>query len=534
MTDIVVLDLPESTLRRIGARAGRIPLAASSDQPVADVVDDATLVVACPAPDGIALAQAVHEVAPDVAVVLVADDVAEGNEVRAALAITPGIGRHASCVVWDEPGTLDRIADEVERAHLRLEHRLTLEQVRGEVRPFEWAAPDALSVYLGQLFEHAPLGILLADPDGVVRAANPCSGAVLGWQPRHALGTSLDAMFAGDDADTASLLLRDAVASGGTSEATLTRTGPDGTTQHLEITVAPVDPEHCDLGVFVLLRDESERIQALETAERARLAAEADASRYAELAWTLQESLLPPDLPRIDGIDVGARYHPAGDGAEIGGDFYDIFQVSDEEWFAVMGDICGKGAGAARLTALTRYTLRAATIRTASIEQNLTELNAALVRQYDVDRARNQHRFATATLIRFRREGDDVIVRAGSGGHAPPLIGRADGTVEELPCRGLLLGVFEDAAFVAGEARLGPGDVLVLYTDGVTEARRHGEDFGEDRLRELLASCAGLPAPEVVGMVEETVLTYQSGVARDDIALLAISPAGAARQHRFS
>lgn len=522
MTDVVAVDLAEAIVQPIGARTGGAPR--STTAAALHVEPDRTVLVVGPAASGVALAQAVHDLAPDAAVVLVAEDVAEGNEVRAALTTAPGIGRHATCVVWDEAGTLDRIADEVERGRLRRQHRRTLEHIREEVQAFEDAAPEALSVYLGQLFEHAPLGILLADPDGVVRAANPCSGQVLGWQPRHAVGTTLDAMFAGADPEVAARLLREAFRTGHPSEADLTRTGPDGTTQHLEVTVAPVDPEHWDLGVFVLLRDESARIEALEAADRARQAAEADAERYAELARTLQESLLPPDLPVIDGVDVGARYHPAGDGSEIGGDFYDIFEVADGEWFAVMGDVCGKGAGAARLTALTRYTLRAATVRTHAVAQNLTDLNTALVRQYDVDRQRNEHRFATATVVRFRRDGDGVVVRAGSGGHPPPLVGRADGTVEELACRGPLLGVFEDARFEVGETRLGPGDVLVLYTDGVIEARREREEYGEDRLRDLLGSVVGSSASDTAGVIEEAVLTFQAGVARDDLAVLAIAP----------
>lgn len=525
MTDVVVVDLPDATIRQIEARTGRNPTAIASSQPLDDLVDDETLVVvAAAASSGVAVAQAVHRLAPEVAVVLVADDVAGGNEMRATLTVTPGISRHVSCVTWDQPGTLDRIADEVERAQLRLQHRRTLEHVRQDVLAFEGTAPETLSVYLGQLFDHAPVGILLVGPDGVVRAANPCSATVLGWQPRHAVGTSLEAMFAGDQHGAVDGLLQEAVASGRPSEATLTRTGPDGATQHLEITVAPVDPDHWDLGVFVLLRDESERIDALASAERARRTAEAEAKRYAELAWTLQESLLPPDLPAIAGVELGSRFHPAGDGAEIGGDFYDIFQVGEDEWFAVMGDICGKGAGAARLTALTRYSLRATTVRTSSVEQNLTELNAALVRQYDLDHQRGEHRFATAAVIRFRRDDDGIAVVAGSGGHAPPLVGRADGTVEEVPCRGPLLGVFPEATFTTGGTRLAPGDVLVLYTDGVTEARRGREEWGEERLRALLSSCARRRAPDVAGEIEQAALAFQGGVARDDIAVLAISP----------
>lgn len=524
MTDIVVVGLPEAVLREVATGTGRGVVAAHPGTPAADVVDDDTLVVVAAASLGPALARSTHEVAPEAAVVFVAEDASVAAELHATLAVTPAIGRHVSCLAWGRADAVAHIADEADRARLRLEHGRLLERVRADVAAFEGTAPESLSAYLGQLFEHAPVGILLVGSDGVVRAANPFSGTVLGWQPRHAAGTSLESMFASDHAGLADRVLRGAVEGGEVRETTLTRTGPDGTTQHLDITIAPVDADHSDLGVFVLLRDETERIMALAAAERAQHAAEADARRYAELARTLQESLLPPDLPTIDGVELGARYHPAGDGSEIGGDFYDIFQVAGDEWFAVMGDICGKGAGAARLTALTRYSLRAATVRTSSVEQNLIELNAALVRQYDVDRHRGEHRFATATVIRFRRDGDGLVVVAGSGGHAPPLIVRADGTVVDLPCRGPLLGVFEGAAFVTGEARLRPGDVLVLYTDGVTEARRDREEFGDERLRDLLASCAGQPASDIAGVVEDAVLDHQSRVARDDIAVLVVGP----------
>ncbi len=118
------------------------------------------------------------------------------------------------------------------------------------------------------------------------------------------------------------------------------------------------------------------------TAERrAQEALMESGERFALLARTLQESLLPPDLPDIVGAEVAARFHPAGDGSEIGGDFYDVFQTGETEWCAVIGDVCGKGATAARLTALVRYTARATATRTGSVVQNLRVLNTALLRQ---------------------------------------------------------------------------------------------------------------------------------------------------------
>ena len=244
--------------------------------------------------------------------------------------------------------------------------------------------------------------------------------------------------------------------------------------------------------------------------------------RFANLARTLQESLLPPDLPDIGGAEVAARYHPAGDGSDIGGDFYDVFQISDVEWCAVMGDVCGKGASAARLTALARYTLRAAATRSASIVRNFETLNGALLRQSDEDRRRGDNRFATASMVRFHADEHGLVVRAGSGGHPPPLVVRRDGSVESVACRGSLLGMFDQVSFHPAEVRLGPGDALVLYTDGVTEARRGTEEFGEERLIDLLRCHTGRPATEITGAIESAVLAFQDGIARDDVAVLAI------------
>ncbi len=244
--------------------------------------------------------------------------------------------------------------------------------------------------------------------------------------------------------------------------------------------------------------------------------------RFAALARTLQESLLPPALPGIPGLELAARYHPAGDGSEVGGDFYDVFQVDEHHWCAVMGDVCGKGASAARLTALARYTLRASVARSPKLERNLSELNAALLREAERDRERNEHRFVTAAALRFRTVDHGVEVTAGSAGHPPPLLLRADGTVSELGCRGSLLGMFADVRFSLDDIVLREGDLLVLYTDGVTEARRGTEEYGDDRLRALLAAHAGATAAELTEAIEAAVLDFQNGTARDDIAVMVV------------
>lgn len=244
--------------------------------------------------------------------------------------------------------------------------------------------------------------------------------------------------------------------------------------------------------------------------------------RFASVARTLQESLLPPALPRIPGIELAARYHPAGDGSEIGGDFYDVFQIDEREWCAVMGDVCGKGAPAARLTALARYTLRAGVVRTPELDVNLCELNDSLLREAERDRARNEHRFVTAAALRFRPADHGVEVCGGSAGHPPPLLVRCDGSVSEMTCRGSLLGMFPDVVFTLDETVLCPGDLVVLFTDGVTEARGTRDEYGDDRLHALLRAHAGATASELAQAIENAVLDFQDGVARDDIAIMVV------------
>lgn len=519
---VVVVGLPDPTVSEVLAGTGVGTRRAEPDE-VTTAVDRARTLIVLAAPEhGIPLAQRVQQHAREMPVLFLTAEEDECQELSGLLAISPGIGRRTRCLLLDDPETVPAVHEEIDRSRRRVEHHQTMSLVRTEISELTAAPPETMSRYLGQLFDHAPIGILLTDAAGTIQAANPEIRRVLGWQPRQTVGVAFDTMFGGDDAAIARDLVTDCVTSADVAIDTLVRAGPTGSTQHLEITVAPVDPERSDLGLIVLLRDESARIQALESAQRSRREAEAAADRYAKLAWTLQESLLPAALPPIEGVELASRYHPAGDGSEIGGDFYDVFPVGDDEWLAVIGDVCGKGVGAARLTALSRYTLRAAALRSTSLRDNLEDLNAALLRQYEEDRPRGEHRFTTAAAVRLRRRADGVDVDAGSGGHLPPLLLRADGRLEELSCRGALLGMFADTGFVTARAELGPADVLVLYTDGVVEARRGGEQFGEERLGALLRTMPGRRADDVAGALMDAVLEFQDGVARDDTAILAI------------
>ncbi|MBI4260207.1 MAG: SpoIIE family protein phosphatase, partial [Actinobacteria bacterium] len=251
-------------------------------------------------------------------------------------------------------------------------------------------------------------------------------------------------------------------------------------------------------------------------AARAAVAVE-NARLYEErsyVARTLQRSLLPPQLPEVPGFQLAARYHAAGEGNEVGGDFYDVFDTGDGGWGFIMGDVCGRGADAAALTGLARHTIRAAAMRDRRPSQILATLNEAIIQQ------RSDQSFCTVCYVRVH-PGDDGGARltVACGGHPLPLVLRRDGSVEETGTPGTLIGVFPDPEIADRPTDLDPGDVLVLYTDGVTESRGGRGIYGEDRLRAVLSSCVGLDAATVAERIEEDVLRHKPD-ASDDIAIL--------------
>src|SRR5215210_361445 len=223
---------------------------------------------------------------------------------------------------------------------------------------------------------------------------------------------------------------------------------------------------------------------AEELARRAGLAVD-NARLYrdrSEVARTLQEGLLPPRLPEVPGVEVGLSYVSAGE-VDVGGDFYDLFDTKmvDQDgsseppfssWGVVIGDVSGKGAEAAAVLALARYTIRAVATRESQPSAVLNGLNEAMLRQR---REREDYKFCTVAYARLEmNEGNaeqGVRITVSRGGHPPPLLLKADGRIYKIGQPGSALGVFDDATFAEQEASLAPGDALVLYTDGVVEAR---------------------------------------------------------------
>ena len=261
-----------------------------------------------------------------------------------------------------------------------------------------------------------------------------------------------------------------------------------------------------------------------ELARRAAFAVD-NARLYGEanyIADRLQRSLLPPHLPEIRGVEIAARFRPAGDRNEVGGDFYDIFQTGSNEWSVVIGDVCGKGPDAAAVTALARHTLRASAIRGGdSPDVLLRALNEAMLVDNPTD-----FQFCTVAFAALEVGDGSTKLAVSSGGHPLPVVLRADGQIESAGEPGTLLGVIPDPELTCTEIDLYRGDTLVFYTDGITEARTAEGLFGYEGLLTAMRASEGCDAAEIAERIEQTMLDVQAGGLRDDVALVVVQVSG--------
>jgi serine phosphatase RsbU (regulator of sigma subunit) len=264
----------------------------------------------------------------------------------------------------------------------------------------------------------------------------------------------------------------------------------------------------------VALLETLAKIASSEVVLRAALAS--SAGRVA-LAQTLEESLFPPRLPSIPGLDVAARHAAAGNGTDAMGDFFDVFPSVGTLWGMVVGDVCGKGPLAARSGALARNTLRATARRVTRPSRILADLNQALL-----DWPTDDPRFLTAIYALARPFSGGALVRISSAGHPLALVRSAHGDVHEFGRPGTLLGVLPDPELHDSQRALRTGDSLVLFSDGVTEARRgtNREFYGDGRLRELVAGLGDLPALAMAETIRLAILAFGSGRLRDDMVVL--------------
>jgi PAS domain S-box-containing protein len=280
---------------------------------------------------------------------------------------------------------------------------------------------------------------------------------------------------------------------------------------------------------------EAELELAKELARRAALAVD-NARLYrgrTQVARTLQEGLLPSRLPEVPGVEVGLRYVSAGE-VDVGGDFYDLFEARmvdqngfsepSSSWGVVIGDVVGKGAEAATLLAFARYTIRALATRESCPSTVLSSLNEAMLAQRH---ERGDHKFCTVTYVKLETNQGNTErgakITISRGGHPPPFLLRSDGSIYRVGEPGRAIGVFEDANLTEQEVSLALGDALILYTDGVVEARSpDGLFFGEERLMALLRSSVSLDASTVASRIEGAALNFQEQAPRDDITVLVL------------
>ena len=280
------------------------------------------------------------------------------------------------------------------------------------------------------------------------------------------------------------------------------------------------------LGIFVIGRPREGALarEAVELAEdlTRRVALALDNARlYSEQLQAtnaLQRSLLPPELPDIPGVELAAGYEAAGEGNEVGGDFYDVFEATPGRWRFAIGDVCGKGPEAAAVTGLTRHALRILAREGHDVPTVLERLNALIVDEG------SRARFVTlihGELIPAPASGEAAAVSVVCAGHPPPLVLRSAGGVEAVADPQPLLGVLDGVTFEQNTFRLSPGDVLLCVTDGVTE-RRSGDRLldDDDGLRNLLGDCPDLNAGSVVARIQRVVREFGSDPPTDDLALL--------------
>lgn len=374
---------------------------------------------------------------------------------------------------------------------------------------------------LGDFFDNAPCGFLLARPDGRLTEVNATLIRWLGY-PREAL---LDKRFP------------DLLSGGGrihyeTHFAPLLQMRGEFS----GITVDLVAADDSRIPVFVTANVKKSadgepvalRITVQEARERrsyerellqARRRADTERERAQLLAGTLQRSLLPPKLSPPEGLDAAAYYH-ASPGEEIGGDFYDLFPLSRQRWGFFLGDVSGKGAGAAAVTSLTRYTLRAAAVYDDEPTRTLRNLNSVL----RPDFAGDDPRFCTVIVGVITPTATGFDVELASGGHPPALLLTADGCAREVDLAGgQAIGLLDTPRIISARLHLSAGDTLALYTDGLTEAKvDEASRFDDDHaLLRFAEAHAPATAAEFVSATRALLASFGEGI-EDDAAVLTL------------
>ncbi|OBF30522.1 serine/threonine protein phosphatase [Mycobacterium sp. ACS1612] len=278
-------------------------------------------------------------------------------------------------------------------------------------------------------------------------------------------------------------------------------------------------------GVLVMLRRTNAGFSADDVAFAQRIAARAsmalDSARLyeetARVASVLQQHLRPPELPEIPGLRLAARYRPAAAHLDVSGDFYDVTGQGDD-WLVALGDVCGKGVEAAAVTGQARQSIRTAAHFDRHPPTILSALNSVLHQS-------NSAQFVTVLCARLRphADGTHTVVDLATAGHPAPLVIRADGRVDQVDVYGMAVGLVAEMRYGAASLHLEHGDTMLMFTDGVDEARGATGQYGMERLHSLLPAYAGASPEIICEAVERDVMEYLDGRPHDDMALLAVT-----------
>jgi phosphoserine phosphatase RsbU/P len=366
------------------------------------------------------------------------------------------------------------------------------------------------------LFEDAPCGYVVTDDDGlVVRANGEFLRAIqMTADDVVSVRTLASLLSVGGRIFLETHLYPMLRASHVVREIDLDLVRPDGSRVAVLLNANLVSPADGSAlrAVFFEARDRHRYEEDLREATRN---AESAREHAAALAETLQRTLIPPAPPEIPHLDLAAAYRPAGNGREVGGDFYDVFQVSSTAWVVAVGDVSGKGVAAATVTSLVRYAIRSFAIEHPDPADLLRHVDAVL-------QASDTDRYCTVVVARLERADDAWDLALSLGGHPPALLRAPDGTVTSLGLPGTPVGLVDEPYFHTVRHQLSLGAVT-LYTDGVTEARGPDGFFGEERLDDLVTDLAG-DARSLTEGIAHAALEYQSGNASDDIAIVTFAP----------
>lgn len=377
---------------------------------------------------------------------------------------------------------------------------------------FRFRLLELVPVGRRQVVDQIPDAVVVLNARGIVVDVNPAAGMLAGCAASDMVGRDLVELLPALAPITGSGDLTEHVA--GACVVPTSARGP----RDLTITISPLpDDVATPTGRLVVLHD----VTAQRDVER-RLRELVDERQ--ETIDTLQRGLYPTRLPRVPGVDVAAALDAAEAETNIGGDFVDVRPNGEGRWTLMIGDVVGKGAGAATLTALARHTTLALTAIGWEPSRVLGAVSAAIAADEAMVGSGQDPRFCTLALATLvpTPTGADVVLSLG--GHPQPLLIAASGSVTEVGLPGSLLGIVDPPELYDVRLQLRPGESLVLFTDGVTETRRDHELFGDERLAELLSGMAGQPAVAVVEAVVRAVRSFGQGEeGRDDVAVLVVA-----------